>query len=96
MSPQVNEHLRAFIVELRRFAVWEPSTKEDLQRWYDEANELNTGVFASLANQMKHFYWHYMSDADIRARDPRHKEMQQKEFCVLIDELETQVGQSKP
>lgn len=86
-----SELLPEFIAELRRFAAWEPTSKEDLQRWYDEVAALESGAFAPLVGQMEEFYWHYMSDADIRARDPRYKEIQQEGFLTLIDEFEKRI-----
>lgn len=90
-----DDRLLKVIAELRRFAAWAPDTKEDFARWHDEAQRVHEHVHAlsTLGVEVDEHYWHYMSDADIRARDPRYKEIQQKGFLALIDSLERQIAQ---
>ena len=52
----------------------------------------------SYGEPMKHCYhglWHYQSDADIRAKDPAYRSMQDSEMRKLIDLLRTEAPGSK-
>ena len=78
------------IAELRRFAAWKPASDAELAQWYEDAQVMHEHMqsLRSLGIEVDEIYWHYMSDADIRARDVRYGQIQQEGFVALIDELE--------
>ena len=82
------------VAELRRFAAWSPTTDEELTRWAEQAqgmHELLRKMGSGI--EVDERYWHYMIDADIRARDAHYREIQQKGFLALIDEWERRAVQ---
>jgi hypothetical protein len=62
------------IEALRHLAAREPADLEDLHALVDEciALKLHIGASPSLANSTPESVWHFLSDADIRFRDPRY------------------------
>ena len=92
-----NDVLLEAIAELRRFAAWTPTTEEELARWYHEAQNMHElmRTTQNLGIELDEHYWHCMSDADIRARDARYREIQQEGFLASIDELEQRAAQPR-
>lgn len=75
---------------LRFLAEWRVCERRDLDAWYVAAQQLATWVKAtpSLA-EVPHFFWHYISDADIRLKDPRYGRDQDERVWELIPILES-------
>lgn len=84
--PSSQDMLIAFAAELKRFAVWQPVDKSELERWYEEADELHRRF--RLVTEGDERYWHFMSDADIRVRDAAYAARQKQTFLEFIADIE--------
>lgn len=76
--------------ELRRLSSMQLSNKVEMELWYKAANELKTKIESDpdWKEMIPHFFWHYISDADIRMKDPQYSEMQLKIWNKIITDLE--------
>ena len=61
-----------------------PSSKEELKKWYDDAQKLIDEKIKALNNHMPHFLWHYLSDADIRMKDEKYAEFRMGESTFFF------------
>ena len=86
----MNFTLRELAQALRTLEQFQPSSKSDLNKWYEIAEGIKRKLIepAGLAPQLPHFIWHYFSDADIRMKDLRYAKMQNAKVRLLIDALE--------
>lgn len=75
---------------LRALAEMPVTTGEQLVAWDQKAWALQERLKANpdLADAVPHHLWHYLSDADIRLKDPRYREMQQAEVKLIIEAFE--------
>lgn len=84
--PTMTEFLRRFRALARRPV----RTPAELANWQASADELlawvRTGP-AQVADALPQFVWRYLSDADIRLRDEKHREEQEKELEAVLREL---------
>ena len=62
-----------------------PSSKYELNQWYDQAQHLIDGPLKVIG--VPHFLWHYLSDADIRMKDDEYAEMQNDRVKTLLQHL---------
>lgn len=62
------------------------TNKVELAAWEDDSWNLQDRIRkdAELADVVPHAVWHYLADADIRLKDPRYREMQDKEIKEII------------
>lgn len=75
---------------LRRLADLPLTNSAELDAWYDEANKLRNVIVANveLSNAIPHFVWHYLSDADIRLKEPEYARRQDEvlfEFAKILE-----------
>ncbi len=75
---------------LRRLAESSPTDATKLAEWYERASEFQVFLKAhpALSDVMPHFVYHYLADADIRAREPDYHDDQQTHILEIISELE--------
>jgi hypothetical protein len=75
---------------LRNLAESSPTDAGQLDAWYDRADEFQLLLkeHSALSELIPHFVWHYLADADIRARDPDYRALQQAQILEIISELE--------
>ncbi len=66
-----------------------PKTKEELEQWYIQARNLETEhlLNGGLSQDMPHFLWHYLSDADIRMKDESYADIQSRRIHLLLEHL---------
>jgi hypothetical protein len=75
---------------LRELAESTPEDARHLPVWYERAREFeamlrsDTGALSAIP----HFVWHYLADADIRARDDAYRTDQQAAILEIIIALE--------
>jgi hypothetical protein len=66
------------------------ATAENVDRWYAEAERLHDAL--DQQNQsypVPHELWHYLSDADIRAKEPGYRQRQDSFVTAYIAQLRT-------
>ncbi len=83
---------QALAADLRRLVALNPHTKAELMHWYGEAIEVKERIRTSpKVHGMPHSLWHFLDDADIRAKDPAYarEQLERLEAHLLI--LETGV-----
>jgi hypothetical protein len=76
---------------LRELAESTPEDATQLPAWYERAREFEAMLRADtgpLRDAIPHFVWHYLADADIRARDDGYRTDQQAEILEIIMALE--------
>lgn len=74
--------------ELRALDAMPIASKADRDKWYDRAAEVEAklgSVYASISESLPHELWHYLSDADIRAKEPSYAENQKRDLLGLLD-----------
>jgi len=76
-----------FAQRVRELASRPVRTAEDLAQWQNAAAQLRAAVAPSVADQVPHFVWHYLADADIRFRDDRYRAAQDQELVEALQEL---------
>jgi hypothetical protein len=76
---------------LRALAESTPEDTRQLPAWYERAREFEAVLHsdAALSDAIPHFVWHYLADADIRARDLAYRADQQVAILEIIIALET-------
>lgn len=76
--------------ELRQLAEHSTLTKSDLDIWYERAHKIRNHIVenAELANVVPHQVWHFLSDADIRFREPDYARQQHEAFLEIVKILE--------
>jgi len=80
------------IEALRRLAAHEPADLEELRALVDECTALKLYISASssLANSTPESVWHFLSDADIRFKDPRYARAQLTGLASTLAQWERQ------
>lgn len=76
---------------LRELAESTPEDVRELPAWYKRARELESVLQSdsgALSDAIPHFVWHYLADADIRARDLAYRVDQQATILNIIMALE--------
>ncbi len=73
--------------QLERLLSLPLDTKEDVERWSQQAQAMQTGFDAFSAFEFPHHIWHYFIDADIRQRDLEYREYQEKQIRDYIAEI---------
>lgn len=62
---------QALAADLRRLVALNPRTRTELTYWYGEAIAVKERIRTSPeVHGMPHSLWHFLDDADIRAKDP--------------------------
>ena len=71
---------------LREIAATRPSGKSELQDLESRSAALSRHLAAhgDLANQVPELVWHFLSDADIRFKDPHYADLQLSQMSVLL------------
>lgn len=62
-------------------------SKKDLEEWYEQASEIHKRIAVTKESdigKIPEFIWHYLSDADIRMKDSRYLEIQDKGIKEII------------
>jgi len=60
------------------------TSKEDLTRWYDAADDFRVKLrheYAPIYDSLPHELEHYLADADIRAKDPGYADQQKRKLA---------------
>lgn len=72
----------AVLRALRTLLTHDPRTKRHLDAWTTDANLLMRQIRTSpgISNALDEIVWHFLSDADIRVKDPVYGETQRAEF----------------
>jgi hypothetical protein len=76
---------------LRELAESTPEDARELPAWYERAREFESVLRSdggALSDAIPHFIWHYLADADIRARDLTYRAEQQVAILEIISALE--------
>ena len=76
---------------LRELAESTPEDVRQLPAWYERAREFESILRSdtgSLSDAIPHFVWHYLADADVRARDAGYRTDQQATILEIIMALE--------
>ena len=76
---------------LRELAAVSPASAGELSAWYSAAKEFEGWLSArpaQLLDQVPHFIWHYLADADIRSKDEAYRHHQERELAVVLAKLE--------
>lgn len=76
--------------QLRRLADQPVLAKSDLDGWYELAHQVRQRILAdeNLARAVPHFVWHFLSDADIRFREPEYARQQLAQLMEIVVVLE--------
>lgn len=83
-TEEVSDHhiqIARLAKELAHLVDFVPATKDELNKWYDQARRLHE---SGLLLGAPHFLWHYLSDADIRMKDEVYAEMQNQRVNNLL------------
>ena len=77
-------------MDLRELARGEPKEQAGLARWYEEARRVQERMASApdVVTGVPDFIWHYLSDADVRLKDPRYARMQKDMLSELLAILE--------
>jgi hypothetical protein len=76
---------------LRQLAALSPAGSGELKTWNAAAKEFKDWLSARpdrLVDQVPHFVWHYLDDADIRSRDEVYRRNQERELAAVLATLE--------
>ncbi len=86
MTSEWNNVLRA----LRELLTNDPTTRQHLGSWTADANSLIRQIRSSpeISNALDEVVWHFLSDADIRVKDPVYGETQRAEFERWLQQAE--------
>jgi len=83
--------------KLRKLSQMPLVTRDDLATWTMCAGQLLAELRAmeqSVYDSLPHFIEHYLADADIRLKDSKYCEEQQKQIAEIIKKLETGANQT--
>lgn len=64
------------------------ASKPDRDKWYDQAAKVNAKlgtVYASISESLPHELDHYLSDVDIRAKEPLYAGDQKRQLLGLLE-----------
>ena len=76
---------------LRELAARSPSVPQELEAWNSAATDFKKWLSAQPAgilDQVPHFVWHYLDDADIRCNDEIYRRNQEQELAAVLNRLE--------
>ena len=73
--------------QLQRLMALPLSTKTDVQRWYSEAEAVQSEFKRFPPFEFPHHIWHYFSDADIRQRDLEYRDSQHRKISDYIAQI---------
>ena len=82
--------IRQLAEELTRLSEFVPTSKDELDKWYEQAKRLKDEHLLApdgLSQYMPHFLWHYLSDADTRMKDEAYAKMQNGQLNLLLEPL---------
>lgn len=81
--------LREIASELRRLQRSSADTTGELARWHEEGRRFTRRLSSDFAGvDLPEAVWHYLHDADLRAKDPRYRQMQDQALDEVIADLE--------
>ena len=85
---------RELIAILRRIAERSPSSADELRTLQDECGALmaHISTLPALSDSTPHIVWHFLSDADIRFKDPRYAKAQLEGLAVALSQWEHQAA----
>ncbi len=84
-----NTIIKKLAVKLRRLLEQEQDLSTDIKAWDKAVETFRSELTTEEINLIPHFVWHYLADADIRAKDKSYKEQQEKEIEIVIKEMES-------
>jgi hypothetical protein len=76
---------------LRRLAALSHAATGELETWYAAVKEFKDWLSAKptrLVDQVPHFVWHYLDDADIRSKDEVYRRDQERKLAAVLARLE--------
>ncbi len=82
-----NPLVRDLCDDLRTLEALPISSNEERAKWYAEASRFRTklrGEYAPIYDSLPHELEHYLSDADIRAKEPAYAENQKRQLAALF------------
>jgi hypothetical protein len=77
---------------LRQLAALSPAGPAELKTWHAAAKEFEDWLSVRperLVDQVPHFVWHYLADADIRSKDEVYRRDQERELAAVLARLES-------
>ena len=79
---------------LSRLLAWKPTDRGELELWSRAAADVFSALkeSGSTLPDVPHVIWHFLSDADIRMKDPAYALEQEREVGRVIAGLESQEG----
>jgi hypothetical protein len=84
--------LREIATELRRLLLSSPTSKDALAAWYEDSRRFSDRLDADFPGvDLPEEVWHFLHDADLRVKDPQHKQMQDQMIKEIIADLENGV-----
>jgi hypothetical protein len=84
---QVRPTQLEFIEHLREISLRSPENQEEMKALENECIELMKQIGdLGFANNCPHEIWHYLTDVDIRYKDPKYAKYQQPHFLAALDE----------
>lgn len=84
-----SSQLKAVAARLRQLQISSPTSVHGLEEWYTQAQAF-TESLESLAPDLElpHFVWHYLSDADMRSKQPLYRDKQDATLSEIISAFE--------
>jgi len=82
--------------ELRALQAMPLSTKAEINAWYEVAIQLTAALpvrYKDIYESLPHEIYHYLADADIRAKDPVYAKYQEDLLSDLLCELKPTAAQ---
>jgi hypothetical protein len=78
--------IEALAAGLEELSAFKPASKADLGRWYELARKLEGRLVAKggLSSELPSLLWNYLADADIRMKDERYAELQDRQMRLLV------------
>jgi len=81
--------LREIARELRRLQRSSPGTNDAMPAWYEESRRFADDLALHFSGvDLPEEVWHYLHDADLRAKDPGYRRMQDQAIDAVIADLE--------
>ena len=92
-SPKRKELLEAIAADLKILSALPLLNEQDSEIWDDEADKFRSklySIYAEVSDDLPHELEHYLTDTDVRLKDPGYKERQESFIRSLISKLEVQ------
>jgi hypothetical protein len=82
--------LKLLAQDLRRLVEMEVVDRDTLSVWYKEARRVQEKIKTADASlsHVPHLVWHYLTDADIRLKDPEYARMQNESLSRILAAME--------